>query len=87
MIADKIEATSRSRGAATGDEFRAIVAETVDALQAMGQLDESPLTLHDLTVLRGAFVGALIDLHHTRVAYPGSGVSGPAVTAPLSPDL
>lgn len=78
MIADKVEATARSRGAESSDEFHAVVAHTIDSLLADGQLDESPLTLQNLSVLRRVFVSALIDLHHTRVAYPPPTAPGPA---------
>ena len=70
MMADKIEAMARSRGAASESEFRAVVGATVDGLLNDGQLDDAPLTLRDLSRLQEAFVTALTSLHHTRVAYP-----------------
>jgi hypothetical protein len=70
MMADRIEATARSQGAASEDEFRAIVSTTLDDLLDDGQLDDAPLTLRDLGRLEAAFVTALANLHHTRVAYP-----------------
>ena len=70
MMADRIEATARSRGAATADEFRAVVDGTIDDLQAAGQFDDAPLTLRDLAQLRQTFVSVLPALNHIRVAYP-----------------
>lgn len=70
MMADKIEAMARSRGAASESEFRAVVSTTVDDLLDDGQLDDAPLTLRDLARLQDAFVGALTSLRHTRIAYP-----------------
>jgi hypothetical protein len=70
MMADKIEAMARSRGAATETEFRGVVSTTMDDLLNDGQLDDAPLTLRDLARLQDAFVAALTSLHHTRVAYP-----------------
>ncbi|HSP92728.1 MAG TPA: HDIG domain-containing protein [Vicinamibacterales bacterium] len=72
MMADKIEATVRSRGAAAEAEFRAIVDGTIDTLQADGQFDDSPLTMGDLAKLRQAFVSGLVSLLHTRVDYPAA---------------
>jgi len=72
MMADKIEAMARSRGAATEAEFRDVVDGTLDGLLDDGQLDESPLTLRDLARLGEAFVTALTSLHHTRVSYPAA---------------
>jgi hypothetical protein len=70
MMADRIEAMARSRGATSDREFRDIVSRTVDDLLAEGQLDEAPLTFRDLALLQPAFVSALTSLYHTRVAYP-----------------
>ena len=70
MIADRIEAIVRSRGAATEAEFRAVVSRTLDELLADGELDEAPLTLRDVARIREVFVTALMSLHHTREAYP-----------------
>ena len=70
MMADKIEAMARSRGAATETEFRGVVSTTMDDLLNDGQLDDAPLTLRDLARLQDAFVTALTSLRHTRVAYP-----------------
>jgi putative nucleotidyltransferase with HDIG domain len=78
MMADKIEATARSVGAKTTEEFRGVVDRTIDDLHATGQFDDSPLTLRDLTRVRQAFASALGDVHHTRVAYPAASVpAGP----------
>ena len=70
MMADKIEAMARSRGAATETEFRGVVSTTMDDLLNDGQLDDAPLTLRDLARLQDAFVAALTSLRHTRVPYP-----------------
>jgi hypothetical protein len=70
MMADRIEAMARSRGASSDREFREVVSRTVDDLLAEGQLDEAPLTFRDLALVQPAFVSALTSLYHTRVAYP-----------------
>ena len=70
MMADRIEAIVRSRGAATEAEFHDVVNRTIDELLADGELDEAPLTLRDVARIREVFVTALMTLHHTREAYP-----------------
>ena len=70
MMADRIEATARSLDAPGREEFRAVVDRTLDGLLAAGQLDEAPITMRDLSLLRSSFVSALADLHHRRIAYP-----------------
>ncbi len=81
MMADRIEAMARARGAASDAEFRAIVSRALDELLADGQLDESTLTLRDLARLQPAFVTALANLYHTRVTYPD--VPRPADVLPI----
>jgi hypothetical protein len=44
---------------------RIIVERTAD-----GQFDECDLTLRDLERIREAFVGQLLGMYHTRIAYP-----------------
>jgi hypothetical protein len=70
MMADRIEATARSRGAASEGEFIDVVSGTLDDLLDDGQLDDAPLTMQDLTRVEQAFVAGLVNLHHTRVSYP-----------------
>jgi hypothetical protein len=89
MMADRIEAMARSSGAATEEEFRAVVTSTLDDLLDDGQLDDAPLTLRDLSRLEAAFATALTNLHHRRVAYPAFSSpsrprSGPNPAAELS---
>ncbi len=43
-----------------------IIEERVDD----GQFDECDLTLRDLERIREAFVGQLLGMYHTRIAYP-----------------
>jgi hypothetical protein len=81
MIADRIEAMARARGAASESEFRAIASRALDELLADGQLDDSTLTLRDLARLQPAFVTALANLYHTRDTYPD--VPRPADVLPL----
>ena len=37
-----------------------------------GQLDESPLTLAEITLLKEAFANSLASIHHQRIEYPTS---------------
>jgi hypothetical protein len=84
MIADRIEAMARARGAASESEFRAVASRALDELLADGQLDDSTLTLRDLARLQPAFVTALANLYHTRDTYPD--VPRPADVLPIPGD-
>jgi membrane-associated HD superfamily phosphohydrolase len=44
----------------------------VDAKLASGQLDEAPLTLRDLDVVKDTFSRVLAGVHHPRVGYPAA---------------
>jgi membrane-associated HD superfamily phosphohydrolase len=68
-----------------------MVTRIIEERTADGQFDECDLTLRDLERIREAFVGQLLGMYHTRVAYPqntvvelesrraaGGGGSGPA---------
>jgi cyclic-di-AMP phosphodiesterase PgpH len=71
MIADQVEATSRSMDDKTEPAFREMVLQTVERIRSEGQLDECPLTLQDLALLQEALVEVLTGIHHHRVKYPG----------------
>jgi hypothetical protein len=71
MIADQVEAISRTVGNKTADEFQEMVLKTISRIHAEGQLDECPLTLKDLARVQEAFVQVLVGIHHNRIKYPG----------------
>jgi putative nucleotidyltransferase with HDIG domain len=70
MLADGAEATVRSKRPASIGELEQIVAESIQNRILTGQLDDCPLTLADLQVIRKAFVDVLRGLHHPRIDYP-----------------
>jgi len=70
MLADGAEATVRSKSPESIAEIEQIVAESVQHRLLSGELDECPLTLEDLRLIRQVFVDILRGLHHPRIAYP-----------------
>jgi cyclic-di-AMP phosphodiesterase PgpH len=93
MLADGVEASVRSLAARDEPAIRAMVTRIIEERVADGQFDECELTLRDLDLIREAFVGQLLGMYHTRIAYPqstvvdlesrraaggGGGASGPA---------
>jgi putative nucleotidyltransferase with HDIG domain len=70
MLADSCEARVRSAEPASVEEIQSIVADTIKAKLEDGQLDESPLTLHDLKEIQAAFTSVLKGVFHPRVKYP-----------------
>ena len=70
MLADGVEASVRSLSARDEPAIRAMVSRIIDERATDGQFDECDLTLRDLERIREAFVGQLLGMYHTRVAYP-----------------
>ena len=70
MLADGVEASVRSLASRDEPAIRAMVTRIIEERTADGQFDECDLTLRDLDQIREAFVGQLLGMYHTRIAYP-----------------
>jgi putative nucleotidyltransferase with HDIG domain len=70
MLADGVEASVRSLSSRDEPAIRAMVGRIIDERASDGQFDECDLTLRDLERIREAFVGQLLGMYHTRIAYP-----------------
>jgi putative nucleotidyltransferase with HDIG domain len=70
MLADNVEARTRSERPRTEEEIRAVVQKAIDFCQKEGQLANTRLTLRDLTSISDVFVTTLTGLYHPRIAYP-----------------
>jgi hypothetical protein len=74
MLADGVEASVRSLTSRDEAAIRAMVGRIIEERVADGQFDECDLTLRDLERIREAFVGQLLGMYHTRIAYPESSI-------------
>ncbi|MBL8019684.1 MAG: HDIG domain-containing protein [Leptospirales bacterium] len=70
MIADSLEAASRSLDEVTESSIEALIQKIMNMKLAEDQLDESGLTMGDLTVIRQAFSDVLLSSFHHRPRYP-----------------
>jgi hypothetical protein len=70
MIADGAEARSRAERPQDEEGIRNIVRSTIEVAQKQGQLDNTQLTLRDLSVITDIFVNILRGTHHPRISYP-----------------
>ncbi len=70
MLADGAEARTRAERPQDEETLRKVVMATIESAQKQGQLDNTQLTLRDLTVITDAFVSILRGTHHPRVSYP-----------------
>jgi len=71
MLADSVESAVRSLRERTPARVKGMVREIVRGKLEDGQLDESDLTLRDLTRIEESFLPVLMGVFHPRVAYPG----------------
>jgi putative nucleotidyltransferase with HDIG domain len=70
MLADSIEAASRSLEDPTPARIRGLVRKIFSSRFESGDLDESNLTLKDLHNIEESFIRVLIGVFHRRIAYP-----------------
>ena len=71
MLADAVEAATRSLAKPTPSRIKEITKQVCDKRMLSGELDESQLTLSDVARIREAFIPLLTGIHHARIAYPG----------------
>lgn len=71
MLADRVEAITRTRPAGSPGRVRALVWEIVQDVRDDGQLDDSELNFRDLQIIVDSFVASLGALRHERIDYPG----------------
>jgi putative nucleotidyltransferase with HDIG domain len=76
MIADAVEAASRSMPEPTTAKLLALVQKLINMIFSEGQLDECDLTLKDLNLMSHSFVHTLEGIYHARPAYPPGAVGG-----------
>ncbi|MCI0471280.1 MAG: HDIG domain-containing protein, partial [Candidatus Aminicenantes bacterium] len=72
MLADQIEAASKSLASPSDEEIKNVIQEIIDADIAENQFDEcAGLTFKALNIIAGSFHQKLSSIYHMRVAYPG----------------
>jgi len=70
MLADGCEAYARSKNPENEEDLRELVQEMVNKRMNAGQLDDTPLTLRDLSLVVDSFVATMKGTYHARVDYP-----------------
>jgi cyclic-di-AMP phosphodiesterase PgpH len=69
MLADGIEAASRTMSDPTYDRIQGMVQKMINKVFASGQLDECDLTLKDLHEIARCFTRVLSGIYHQRISY------------------
>ena len=70
MMADSVEAASRSLKEHTPKAITELVERIIDSQVAEGLHNDSQLSFRDVSLIKAAFVKRLETMYHTRVAYP-----------------
>lgn len=70
MLADTLEAASRSMQNPTREKLDELIRKLVRGKMDDGQLDECPLTIRDLALCCDAFLTSLSGAFHQRIEYP-----------------
>ncbi|MES1246036.1 MAG: HDIG domain-containing metalloprotein [Acidobacteriota bacterium] len=71
MIADAVEAASRTLTEPTPVRIRALIQTILDDILKDNQLEETDLTLSDLRTVADTFHRVLANIFHQRIDYPG----------------
>ncbi len=70
MMADAVEAASRSLKDYSTESITALVNRIIDGQIADGLHDDSPLSFRDVPVIKETFINRLRTMYHARVSYP-----------------
>lgn len=70
MMADSVEAASRSLPDYTEQSIRDLVNKMVDGMLADGYFRECPITFRDVAYAKTVMIEKLKTIYHTRVSYP-----------------
>ncbi len=85
-LADTIESASRSLNKPNPARIRALVDDLVSQRILGGQLDDCPLTLCELAIVRESFTNTLRSMLHTRVDYPKDDDTRTATPRRMAPE-
>lgn len=70
MMADVIEAKSRSMKDYSHEAISKMVNSTIDEIVADGQLNDTSLSFRDVSEIREVFITRLESIYHPRISYP-----------------
>ena len=70
MMADSVEAASRSLADKTEEAINKLVDNIIDTQIRDNQFDNANLTFRDITTIKKVFKKKLMNIYHVRIAYP-----------------
>ncbi|MBN2667452.1 MAG: HDIG domain-containing protein [Bacteroidales bacterium] len=75
MMADAVEASSRSLANYSDENISELVERIIYIQEQDGQFAETPLTFKDISDIKKVFIKRLSNIYHARIAYPKREVS------------
>lgn len=70
MMADSVEAASRSLVSPTEQKINDLVELIVNSIMESEQFNNAPITLKEITIAKKILKKKLLNIHHVRIAYP-----------------
>ena len=70
MMADAVEAASRTLSSYSEEEIRGLVDRIILRQEQEGQFSDVPLTFREISEIKSVFAKRLTTIYHTRIAYP-----------------
>lgn len=74
MLADATEARARAERPSNDEEIKKLVQSVIQTVQKFNQLDDTLLTLRDLSLITESFTTTLRGTYHERIQYPKASV-------------
>lgn len=70
MLADAVEASSRSLKEHTEEGIKSLIDKIVDSIVSEGLLNDTPLTFRDIQTIKKVFFDKIKIIYHSRISYP-----------------
>ncbi|MDR5657984.1 HDIG domain-containing protein [Serpentinicella sp. ANB-PHB4] len=70
MLADSVEAAVRSLSSHSKEKIETLITKIINEKQEAGQLDESDLTLKEISIIKETFIKVILGIFHERIEYP-----------------
>lgn len=83
MMADAVEAASRSLTDHTPEAIGDLVNRLIDGQVAEGLHNDSPLSFRDIKEIKQVFISRLRTMYHARIQYPPEALATPASNLPV----
>lgn len=85
MMADAVEAASRSLKDHSAQSIQALVDKIIDTQVAEGLHNDSPISFRDITRIKESFASTLRTMYHSRISYPESTIPAPSQSNTQTP--